>query len=422
MLQISERFHPAMNDILLENACILDVVEGAVGDPCDMLIADGRIAEIGHPRVSSTSARRIDLRGRTVMPGMCDAHVHVIVPINSFAALTKWSPYYTALRAMPILENMLMRGFTTVRDCGGADFGIARAVSEGLIPGPRILFSGKALSQTGGHGDMRGPGELPYDDHPGVPALGRICDGVPAVRRAARDELRRGAHQVKIMASGGIAWSTDPVTNDQFSHEEIAAAVEEAAMCGKYVVAHAYTARSIARCVELGVRSIEHGNFLDDATAALMVERGAFFVPTLVALDAMTREGLQVGMPPELHAKIDFVYRTGTRCLEVASKHKVKMVFGSDLIGPLHQYQTDEFRIRAAVLPTIELIRSATCYAAELFDMAGEIGVVRPGALADLLAIDGNPLDDIRLLQGQGRHLAVIMKGGQVFKDTTASL
>ena len=407
-----------MTGTLLENACILDVEAGSVRDACDILILDGRVAEIGSPRIAHASAKRIDLRGRIVMPGLCDAHVHVIVPINSFAALTKWSPFYTAIRAMPVLQGMLMRGFTTVRDCGGADFGLARAVAEGLIPGPRILFSGKALSQTGGHGDMRSPGELPYDDHPGVPALGRLCDGVPAVRQAARDELRRGAHQVKIMAGGGIASYTDPVTNDQFSREEIAAAVEEAAMCGKYVVAHAYTARSISRCVELGVRSIEHGNFLDDQTAKLMAERGAFFVPTLVALDAMTREGLEAGMPPELHAKIDFVHRAGTNCLEVAARHGVKMVFGTDLIGPLHRHQCDEFSIRAAVLPRIELVRAATSYAAELFGMVGEIGTIAPGAHADLLAVDGNPLDDIGLLKDQGEHFALIMKGGAVVKNT----
>jgi imidazolonepropionase-like amidohydrolase len=409
-----------MTEILLKNACILDVDKGVVNDACDVLIVNGRIAEIGAPRLRSDTARPVDLGGRVLMPGLCDAHVHVIVPINSFAALTKWSPFYTAIRAMPILEGMLMRGFTTVRDCGGADFGLAKAVSEGLIPGPRILFSGKALSQTGGHGDMRAAGELPYDDHPGVPALGRICDGVPAVRAAARDELRRGAHQVKIMAGGGIASYTDPVTNDQFSREEIAAAVEEAAMCGKYVVAHAYTARSIARCVELGVRSIEHGNFLDDPTAKLMADRSAIFVPTLVALDAMAREGLEVGMPPELHAKIDFVMREGTKCLEVAARNNVKMVFGTDLIGPLHRHQADEFRIRAAVLPPVELIRSATCYAAELFNMVGEIGTVAPGAQADLVAVDGNPLDDIGLLQDQGSHFPLIMKGGQIFKNRLA--
>ena len=225
-----------MTDILLQNAAILDVEAAVVRDACDVLIIGGRIAEIGTPRVAGSlaaEARHLDLSGRVLMPGLCDAHVHVIVPINSFAALTKWSPFYTAIRAMPILEGMLMRGFTTVRDCGGADFGLAKAVEEGLIPGPRILFSGKALSQSGGHGDMRGPGELPYDDHPGVPALGRICDGVPAVRAAARDELRRGAHQLKIMAGGGIASYTDPVTNDQFSRDEIAAAVEEAAHVGQ---------------------------------------------------------------------------------------------------------------------------------------------------------------------------------------------
>lgn len=405
---------------IFENARVLDVEAGKLLDERQVLVRDGKIVEIGQPKVIGIADNRVDLRGKTLMPGLCDAHVHVIVPMNSFKLLTTWSPFYTAIRAMPILNGMLMRGFTTVRDCGGADFGLAKAVEEKLIPGPRILFSGKALSQTGGHGDMRGPGETLYDDHPGVPALGRICDGVAAVRKAARDELRRGAHQVKIMAGGGIASYTDPVTNDQFSLEEIRAAVEEAEACGKYVVAHAYTARSVTRCVQSGVRSIEHGNFLDDAAAKLMVERNAIFVPTLVALDAMAREGLEVGMPAELYAKIKFVWDEGVNCLEVAKRNGVTMVYGTDLIGPLHQYQTDEFRIRSAVLSNLELIRSATLYAADLFQMNGQIGVVSEGARADLIVVDGNPLEDLELLQHQGRHIPLIMKDGDIYKNEIA--
>ncbi len=192
-----------MTTTLLKNASILDVDAGSLSATCDVLIAEGRIAEVGSR--ARTAERVIDLKGRTLMPGLCDAHVHVIVPMNSFALLTKWSPFYTAIRAMPILRDMLMRGFTTVRDAGGADFGLARAVEEDLIPSPRILYSGKALSQSGGHGDMRGPGETAYDDHYYVPSLGRICNGVAEVRAAARDEIRRGAHQVKLMVGGGIA-------------------------------------------------------------------------------------------------------------------------------------------------------------------------------------------------------------------------
>ena len=348
------------------------------------------------------------------MPGLCDAHVHVIVPINSFAQLTRWSPFYTAIRTVPILEGMLRRGFTTVRAAGGADFGIARAVEEKLIAGPRILYCGKALSQTGGHGDMRAAGETSYDSHYYVPSLGRIADGVDAVRLAARDEIRRGAHQIKLMVGGGIASYADPIHFMQFSKDEIRAAVEEAANAHRYVMAHAYTAACIAHAVSCGVRSVEHGNFLDDSTAKLIIEQEAFLVPTLTAYRTMWDEGLEIGMPAELHAKIKYVLDVGSAQLEVAQRHGVKMVYGTDLIGPLHR--SLEFKIRGEVLPAIEVIRSATSYAAELFNMVGDIGTVSVGARADLIAVDGNPLQDLGLLQDPAK-LALIMKDGDIYSD-----
>lgn len=404
--------------ILLENAHILDVRAGTLTDRRHVLVEGGRIRDISDgPARRPQNGHSVDLRGRTLMPGLCDAHVHCIVPINSFAALTRWSPFYTAIRAMPVLEGMLMRGFTTVRDAGGAEFGLARALEERLIRGPRILYSGKALSQTGGHGDMRGPGEEAHDGHYYVPSLGRICDGVEAVRRAARDELRKGAHQVKLMLGGGIASYTDPIHFVQFSAEEVRAAVEEAEHAGTYVLAHAYTERAIAHAVANGVRSVEHGNFLDDATAAQMAEKDAFLVPTLVAYETMWNEGLEVGMPPELHAKIRPVLDVGTTSLEVAARHGVRMAYGTDLIGPLHRHQSLEFRIRREALPAIEVIRQATLYAAELFNMTGEIGAIEDGLRADLVAVDGNPIEDIELLMGQGEHLPLIMKDGHVEKN-----
>ncbi|MGX5723351.1 amidohydrolase family protein [Shinella zoogloeoides] len=405
-----------MSRTLFKNASILDVDAGTLLEERDVLVDEGRISEIGEPRLTASDANVIDVKGKVLMPGLCDAHVHVIVPINSFLQLTKWSPFYTALRAMPILEGMLMRGFTTVRDAGGADFGLARAVEEKLIPSPRILYSGKAISQTGGHGDMRGVGETEFDSHYYVPSLGRVADGVDAVRLAARDEIRRGASQVKLMVGGGIASYTDPIHFVQFSGEEIRAAVEEAENAGKYVMAHAYTARCIQHAVRNGVRSIEHGNFLDDETAMLMRERNAILVPTLVAYTTMWEEGLEIGMPPELHAKIKYVLDIGSNQLEVARRHGVKMVYGTDLIGPIHRHQSMEFKIRGEVLPAIEVIRSATSYAAELFKMEDQIGRVRAGLRADLLVVDGNPLEDLGLLQDPSK-LSMIMKDGDIYRN-----
>lgn len=405
-----------MSRTLFKNASILDVDAGTLLEERDVLVDEGRIADIGEPKLIVSDANVIDVKGKVLMPGLCDAHVHVIVPINSFLQLTKWSPFYTALRAMPILEGMLMRGFTTVRDAGGADFGLARAVEEKLIASPRILYSGKAISQTGGHGDMRGAGETEFDSHYYVPSLGRVADGVDAVRLAARDEIRRGASQVKLMVGGGIASYTDPIHFVQFSGEEIRAAVEEAENAGKYVMAHAYTARCIQHAVRNGVRSIEHGNFLDDETAVLMKERNAILVPTLVAYTTMWEEGLEIGMPPELHAKIKYVLDIGSNQLEVARRHGVKMVYGTDLIGPIHRHQSMEFKIRGEVLPAIEVIRSATSYAAELFQMEDQIGRVRAGLRADLLIVDGNPLEDLGLLQDPSK-LLMIMKDGDIYRN-----
>jgi imidazolonepropionase-like amidohydrolase len=394
---------------------ILDVRSGSLSDRRHEVIEGQHIQDIhdGPAKVPS-QARRIDLSGRTLMPGLCDAHVHCMVPINSFANFSKWSPTYAAYRAMDVLRGMLRRGFTTVRDAGGADFGVARAIQEGIIDGPRLLYSGKALSQTGGHGDMRGPGEQAYDDHYYVPSLGRVCDGVDAVRRAARDELRRGAHQIKLMVGGGIASYTDPIHYNQFSGEEIRAAVEEARNAGTYVMAHAYCAHTIEHAARNGVHSIEHGNFLDDERAAIMIECGAVLVPTLVAYTSMWNEGLEAGMPAELHAKIKPVLDVGPASLEVAHRAGVEMVYGTDLIGSLHRHQNVEFRIRGEVLGAAEVIRHATLNAARLFRMEGEIGEVIEGARADLIAVDGNPLEDLNLLVDTTRSLSLIVTDGRI--------
>lgn len=265
-----------MAGAVLGNCRVLDVVAGALSeDALDVFIdgPTGRIVEIAKhdaqrcSSVGKSGAVVLDCGGRTVMPGLCDAHVHVTACTADLPGLTRLPESLVAVRAARVLEGMLGRGFTTVRDAGGADWGLAAAVEEGAVAGPRLLFTGHALSQTGGHGDMRGRGEdfcACARTHRGI---GRVCDGVPEVRRAARDELRKGAHCIKVMASGGVASPTDALTSTQFSREELAAIVEEAAACGTYVCAHAYTAPAIRRAVDCGVRSIEHGNHLDRATA-----------------------------------------------------------------------------------------------------------------------------------------------------------
>jgi imidazolonepropionase-like amidohydrolase len=306
-----------------------------------------------------------------------------------------------------------------VRDTAGGDWGMQIASDTGLVDGPRLFISGMAISQTGGHGDFR-----QRVDH-GEPCgcahmlngIGRIADGVPEVRRAARDEIRLGADQIKVMASGGVASVADPIHFLQYSVEELEALVDEARRAGTYVMAHAYTADAIARCIAAGVRTIEHGNLLDEPTARMMAERGAYLVPTLSTYFALAEHGAALGFPEDGLQKLKDVLSVGTKSLEIARAAGVKMGFGTDLLGELQVHQSGEFAIRAAVLSPAEIIRSATLIGAEILAMEGRLGIVAPGAFADLLAVDGNPLDDLRLLQDDGAHLALIVKDGAIVKN-----
>jgi imidazolonepropionase-like amidohydrolase len=344
-----------------------------------------------------------------------------VITTMNLAALRHKPVTLVAHEAARVMEGMLRRGFTTVRDAGGADFGLAEAVERGLVAGPRLFFAGRVLSQTGGHGDLRSRGEEfePCACRIHTSGFSHVADGVPAVRKAAREELRRGAHQVKIMASGGVASPTDPIWNVQYSAEEMRAIVEEAAGWRTYAMAHAYTPEAIRRAVEAGVRTIEHGNLLDAGTATLMRDRGAFLVPTLVTYFAIDELGRALGFPAASQAKVKDVLDAGLASLEIARDAGVPMGFGTDLLGETHERQSDELCIRAEVLSPLEVLRSATRVNARILEREGELGVVAPGAHADLLLVDGNPLEDLSRLGGQGKHLALVARGGEIVIDRT---
>ena len=405
-----------MNTILFSNALVLDTVAGELTER-HVVVSEGRIAEIAEVEPKLNAVQRFDLQGKVLMPGLCDAHVHAIAVTADFASLLRWSPSYITARASEILRGMLMRGFTTVRDAGGADFGLARAVAEGYITGPRILYCGHALSQTGGHGDMRGPGEHTLEHCFCCAGLGRVCDGVSEVRRACRDEIRKGAKQIKLMVSGGVASPTDRIDSTQFSDEELIAAVEEADAANIPVMAHAYTARAINRALECGVTSIEHGNLLDDSSLDLFLAHDAYLVPTLSTYYALAEEGVEAGLPEELHAKVFEVLDAGKTALEAAYKRGVNIVYGTDLLGSMQRRQLDEFAIRGEVQAAADVIRGATCNAARLFRMQGEIGVIEEGAQADLLVVAGNPLEDLAVMQNPQQNLKMIMKEGVFYKN-----
>ncbi|HYF09050.1 MAG TPA: amidohydrolase family protein, partial [Acetobacteraceae bacterium] len=295
-----------MTATLFRNARLFDGLGDALIEGVEVLVENGRVKEVADGAIRAASARVVECGGRTLMPGLMDAHVHAYGVDADLGRLDRLPRSLQALRAAERLKDSLRRGFTTVRDAGGADWGLGIAIETGLIPGPRLFYPGRALSPTGGHGDMRPNVFLEQFCGCCAPtqAISVIADGVDEVRRAVRGELKRGAHAIKIMASGGVASPSDPIYALQYSDEEIACAVWEAKAWRSYVLAHAYTPESISRAVRLGVRSIEHANLIDDATAGLMAERGAFAVPTLVTYEALAEEGPALGLPPESMRKL----------------------------------------------------------------------------------------------------------------------
>jgi imidazolonepropionase-like amidohydrolase len=313
------------------------------------------------------------------------------------------------------MYGMLRRGFTTVRDACGADFGMQRAQQEGLLVGPRLFICGRALTQTGGHGDGRQRGELTVDTLSAQVGFGALADGVPEVRRACREEIRRGAQHIKLMLGGGVASPTDRLTNDQYSLEEIRAAVEEAEMADLYVMAHTYTARTVNRAIDCGVRSLEHCNLIDKTSIERFVKTGAWMVPTLVTYEMLAKEGVKAGLPKDVESKIYLVLDKGLGALEMAAKAGVNLAFGTDLLGDMHRHQLAEFTIRAQVQKTIDVIRAATCHAADLL-RAPDLGEIKPGAHADLLMLDADPLKDIGVLTRPETHLKLIMQAGKVMQ------
>jgi imidazolonepropionase-like amidohydrolase len=401
----------------LTNARIVDGTEAEPTAPMTVVVEGDRIREVSATRLSAGSAEVIDLGERVLMPGLIDCHVHIVAVVASLGLNATLPDSLVASRSIQLQHDMLMRGFTTVRDVGGADHGQVVASNEGTVLGPRLIIAGKALSQSGGHCDFRGR----FNNGPNLletrlGALGRLCDGVAEVRRAAREEIKAGASFIKIMANGGVASPTDPIHFLGFAREEIAAAVEEASNVGTYVSAHLYTDVAIRRAVECGVHSLEHCNLIETVTARFAAERGAFVVPTLVTYDKLFEEGEALGIGAESVAKIDRVRLAGMHSLEVMQAAGLPMAFGTDLLGPMQRHQSEEFVIRGRVLPPAIVIAAATGIAAKLCRMEGLIGVVAPGAFADLVVVDGDPLRDLSLLTRQGAHMPLIVKGGEVVK------
>jgi imidazolonepropionase-like amidohydrolase len=405
--------------ILFRNLELLDPRWDAPRGGYEVLVEGDTIREVSAKPIKAAKAARIDCGKRTLMPGLIDCHVHVFLSEVYIRQLEAVPLTLMTARGAQAMRAMLDRGFTSVRDTGGADWGIKEAQSLGLLPGPRLFIAGRAIGPTGGHSDARRRTDV---------GLGckccnamnycmEIADGPDAVRQAAREQMRLGADAIKIMVSGGVASPYDPLDSRQFTLEEIAAAVDEAAAFGRYVLAHAYTPEAITRAVSQGVRTIEHGNLIDAPSARLMAKKGAYMVANLVAYYAMKERAAQFGMTADMLAKNDLVIDGGLKSLEICKRAGVEVGYGSDLLGALQVEQSREFLLRSEVLSPLEIVRQATLVGAKIVRREGKLGVVEPGALADLIVVDGKPLRNLGLFQDQGKHLSAIMKAGVFHKN-----
>jgi imidazolonepropionase-like amidohydrolase len=399
---------------VFRNARVWDGSSAESADGVSVVVEDDRIREVS-PKYRSDDARVIDCQGRFLIPGLIDAHFHACSPSFDIFGNEHMPPSLLANHAAKVLEGTLQRGFTTVRDAGGADIGLAMAIEQGLIAGPRFFFSGRALSQTGGHGDFR-PGDRfePCGCQQYAGFMSLVADGADAVRAAAREELRKGAHQIKIFVSGGGLSPTDPMWMNQFTDDEVRAAVYEAATRRTYVMAHSHTDEGARRCAELGVRTIEHGTLIhQDATAQAIRERGSYVVPTLSVVDVLSRHIKELKLPPQTLEKLQGVKESMHGAVETCARAGVKLGFGTDLMDHrFHPFQGGEFELRGETGKPLDILRSATQVNAEILQKSGELGCIKPGALADLLVLEGDPFKDLSLFRTPEKTMPVVMKGG----------
>lgn len=418
---------PPPKAYVFHNANVVDVAKGSIRDSVTVGVQNGKITSISQASAqlpSHPGFSVIDCTGQYLCPGLIDSHVHLIA-VPGFTDLNSafGNPESVSLLRQPyVCSQMLHRGFTTIRDCGGAHSAIKEAIADGVFPGPRLFIAGHALSQSGGHADYRNKHDHSACCGGATNGLGRVCNGVPQCMQAVREEIRCGSDFIKIMGSGGVSSPTDKIDHLQFTGEEIRAIVQCAKNAGTYVTAHAYTPEAIKHCVENGVKGIEHGNFLDRETAQLMVKNEVYLTPTLVTYDQMASSKWTGYLPPESQSKNTEVLDAGLRALQVAHENGVKICFGTDLLGPLGAAQTHEFAIRAKVLPSLEVLRSATLNPARMLRQESSIGQILEGFEADILILSANPLEDVTILDKPDQYVNGVMKEGRVYKSRTSAI
>ncbi|AMO23640.1 amidohydrolase family protein [Ramlibacter solisilvae] len=411
-----------MARLIFRNARLFDGRSDRCESAMNVLVEGDRIQQVSSAPIIADGATVIDVGGRTLMPGMIDAHVHAFFSDISVQKVEQFGESYRTAHAARMLGHALKCGFTTVRDTGGGNYGLARALADGLIQGPRFFYSGKVLSMTGGHGEIRDIWERPrYESICSCAgtvfsALGVIADGIYDCVKATREELRQGAHFIKIMGSGGVASPTDPIWMNQYREDEIRAIVNECVERRTYATAHCHPAAAVRRCVEFGVRCIEHGTLMDAETADFVADRGAYVVPTLIILEQLVELGRKMGFPPQNQQKAEAAWSGAIEGLRHMRAAGVKVCFGTDLLGDLYKHQCREITLRSEVFTAIEILHQLTSIPAEMMMLEGQIGCISEGAFADLLVVDGDPLQDVSLLAADGAYLRTILRNGELIK------
>ncbi len=423
---------PEQRGLLFENVRVFDGRSDRLTPPSNVLIVGNRIQAVSRAPITPDAGldvRRVDGGGRTLMPGLIDAHWHALLVAPDLMTAMTADAGLLNFMAADVARQTLMQGFTSVRDVGGPSFGLKRAIDLGLVPGPRIFPSGAMISQTGGHGDFRLPHEVPRPTADGLNHAERmgaamIADGADAVRVRAREQLMLGASQLKLMAGGGVSSLYDPLDATQYTVAEIRAAVEAAENWGTYVTVHAYTTRAVRQAIEAGVRCVEHGQLIDEDTARLMAERGVWWSlqPFLDDEDSNPKQG-------EARRKQLMVAQGTDRAFTLARRLGIKVAFGTDILfnpGGVPRHNAQLVKLSRWFSPA-QVLAIATGGNGELLALSGErstyrgaLGVIAPDALADLILVDGDPLEDLALIADPVRNFLVIVKDGVVVKDALA--
>ena len=415
---------------LFQNVRIFNGKSATLSAPSNVLVRGNTIERISASPItveSNAKLRVIAANGRVLMPGLIDAHWHALMVAAPQMLLMTANSSYLHLLAARQAEATLMRGFTTIRDLGGPVFGLKRAIDEGVMIGPRIYPSGAFISQTSGHGDFRFVFEVPRTlggplSHSEIEGIAAIADSPDEVRLRAREQLRSGASQIKLMAGGGVASPYNPIESTQYTEPEIRAAVEAAENWGTYVTVHAYTPRAIRQAVAAGVKCIEHGHLIDEPTAKLLADKGIWW-----SLQPFLDDEDAPPLSPQSRKKALEVFAGTDNAYQLAKKYKVKTAFGTDILFDA-RIATRQGAILAKMVrwyTPAEALEMATADNGELMALSGfinpypgKLGVVEEGALADLLLVDGDPLENIKLLEDADKNLLVIMKDGMIYKNT----